>query len=68
MVVFLKSNENSPPVKVWIENIFPFLLLLFNIIKIGINNDYIHLFMIIPPKYLVNKVVEIIKKNISRSL
>ena len=37
-------------------------------IEIGIKNDHIYLFMIIPPKYIVSKVVEAIKKNTSRSL
>ena len=37
-------------------------------IEIGIKNDHIHLFMIIPPKYTVSKVVEAIKKNTSSSL
>ena len=37
-------------------------------IEIGINSDHVHLYMIIPPKYAVSKVVETIKKNTSRSL
>ena len=37
-------------------------------IEIGINSDHVHLHMIIPPKYAVSKVVETIKKNISKSL
>ena len=37
-------------------------------IEIGINNDHVHLFMTIPPKYALSKVVETIKKNTSRSL
>ncbi len=36
--------------------------------EIGINKDHIHIHMIIPPKYSVSKVVEILKKNTSRSL
>ena len=37
-------------------------------IKIGIKKDHVRLYMVIPPKYDVSKVVETIKKNISRSL
>jgi len=37
-------------------------------IEIGIKKDHIHLYIIIPPKYAVNKVVETIKNNTSRSL
>jgi len=37
-------------------------------IEIGIKKDHVHLYMVIPPKYAVSKVVEIIKKNTSRSL
>ena len=37
-------------------------------IEIGIKKDHIHLYMVIPPKYAVSKVVETIKKNTSRSL
>ncbi len=37
-------------------------------IEIGIKQDHVHLYMVIPPKYTVNKVVETIKKNTSRSL
>lgn len=37
-------------------------------IEIGIKKDHVHLYMVIPLKYAVSKVVEIIKKNTSRSL
>ncbi|MBN2396679.1 MAG: IS200/IS605 family transposase [Candidatus Atribacteria bacterium] len=37
-------------------------------VEIGIKKDYVHLYMVIPPKYAVSKVVETIKKNTSRSL
>ena len=37
-------------------------------IRIGIDNDHVHVQMIIPPKYCVSKVVETIKKNTSRAL
>jgi putative transposase len=37
-------------------------------IEIGIKNGYIHLYMVIPPKYTVSKVVKIIKKNTSKFL
>ncbi|MCJ7669816.1 MAG: IS200/IS605 family transposase [Dehalococcoidia bacterium] len=37
-------------------------------IEIGIKKDHVHLYMVIPPKYAVSKVVGIIKKNTSRSL
>jgi putative transposase len=37
-------------------------------IEIGINSNDGHLYMIIPPKYAVSKVVKTIKKNTSRSL
>lgn len=30
--------------------------------------DHVHLYMVIPPKYAVSKVVETIKKNTSRHL
>ncbi len=36
--------------------------------EIGIDQDHIHLHMIIPPKYAVSKVVEIIKTNTSAQL
>jgi len=34
----------------------------------GIKQDHIHLYMVIPPKYAVSMVVETIKKNSSRAL
>lgn len=37
-------------------------------IEIGIDQDHIHLHMVIPPKYAVSMVVETMKKNTSRSL
>ena len=37
-------------------------------IGIGIKQDHVHLYMVIPPKYAVSKAVEVIKKNTSRSL
>jgi putative transposase len=37
-------------------------------LEIGIDIDHIHLYMLIPPKYAVSKVVEIIKSNTSRAL
>jgi putative transposase len=37
-------------------------------IEIGIDNDHVHLHMVILPKYAVSKVVETIKSNTSRSL
>ena len=36
--------------------------------EIGIDKDHVHVYMIIPPKYSVSKVVETIKKNTSREL
>ena len=36
--------------------------------RIGIDNDHVHVQMIIPPKYSVSKVIETIKKNTSRAL
>jgi len=36
--------------------------------EIEIKKDHVHLYMVIPPKYALSKVVEIIKKNTSRSL
>jgi len=36
--------------------------------EVRIEKDHIHLYMVIPPKYAVSKVVETIKKNTSRSL
>ena len=40
----------------------------WNYLEIGIRQDHMHLYMIIPPKYAVSQVVETIKKNTSRSL
>jgi putative transposase len=37
-------------------------------IEIGIDKDHIHIYMIIPPKYAVAKVVQVIKQNTSKSL
>ena len=37
-------------------------------IQIGIKKDHVYLCMVTPPKYLVKKVLEIIKKKTSRSL
>ncbi len=37
-------------------------------LEIGIDMDHIHLYMLIPPKYAVSKVVETIKSNSSRAL
>lgn len=37
-------------------------------IENGIAVDHVHLHMIIPPKYAVSKVVEIIKSNTSKAL
>lgn len=37
-------------------------------IAIGIAEDHLHLHMVIPPKYAVSQVVEILKKNTSREL
>ena len=37
-------------------------------IAIGMDADHIHLHMVIPPKYAVSMVVEILKKNTSRHL
>ena len=37
-------------------------------IEIGMDKDHIHLYMVIPPKYSVSKVVETIKSNTSREL
>ena len=37
-------------------------------IEIDIKNDHIHLYIVIPPKYIISKVVETIKKNTSRYL
>lgn len=35
---------------------------------IGVDVDHVHLHMVIPPKYAVSEVVEILKKNTSRHL
>jgi len=40
----------------------------WNYIEIGVKQDNIHLYMIIPPKYAISQVVKTIKKNTSRSL
>lgn len=37
-------------------------------IEIGIKKDHVHLYMVIPPKYAVSKVVETIKSNTSKAL
>jgi putative transposase len=37
-------------------------------IEIGCDKDHIHIHMIIPPKYAVSHVVEVIKSNTARSL
>lgn len=37
-------------------------------LEIGIDLDYINLYMLIPPKYAVSKVVETIKSNTSKAL
>jgi len=37
-------------------------------IEIAIKEDHVHLFMVIPPKYVVSMVIETIKKNTSRGL
>jgi putative transposase len=37
-------------------------------LEIGIDVDHVHLYMLIPPKYTVSKVVEVIKSNTSRAL
>ena len=37
-------------------------------LEIGIDLDYIYLYIIIPPKYAVSKVVETIKSNTSKAL
>jgi len=37
-------------------------------IEIGIKQDHVHLYIIIPLKYTISKVVEIIKKNTGKSL
>ena len=37
-------------------------------LEIGIDLDHVHLYMLIPPKYAVSKVVETIKSNTSKAL
>ena len=37
-------------------------------ITVGIGMDHVHLHMVIPPKYAVSTVVEVLKKNTSREL
>jgi putative transposase len=37
-------------------------------ISIGIDKDHIHLHMIIPPKYSVSEVVDVLKANTSREI
>ena len=37
-------------------------------LEIGIDLDHVHLYMVIPPKYAVSKVVETIKSNTSKAL
>jgi putative transposase len=37
-------------------------------LEIGIDVDHVHLYMLIPPRYAVSKVVEAIKSNASRAL
>ena len=37
-------------------------------IAIGIDVDHVHIHMVIPPKYAVSEVVDIIKTNTSRAL
>ena len=37
-------------------------------IGIGIKKDHIHLYTVIPPKYAVSRVVEVIKSNTSKAL
>lgn len=37
-------------------------------VEIGIANDHVHIHMIIPPKYSVSHVVDIIKTNTSKAL
>ena len=36
--------------------------------EIGMEDDHVHIHMVIPPKYAVSKVVETVKKNTSRKL
>ena len=37
-------------------------------IEIGIKKDHIHLYTVIPPKYAVSRVVEVIKSNTIKAL
>ena len=37
-------------------------------LEIGIDLDHVHLYMVIPPKYALGKVVETIKSNTSKAL
>jgi len=37
-------------------------------IEIGIKKDHLHLYMVIPPKYAVSKVVETLKSNTRKGL
>ena len=37
-------------------------------LEVSIDIDHIHLYMLIPPKYAVSKVVETIKSNASKAL
>jgi len=37
-------------------------------IEIGIKQDHVHLYLVIPPKYAVSKVVETLKSNTSKGL
>ncbi len=37
-------------------------------ISIGIDKDHIHLHMIIPPRYSVSEVVDVLKANTSREI
>ena len=37
-------------------------------IAIGMDNDHLHLHMVIPPKYAVSRVVNVLKTNTSKSL
>ena len=36
--------------------------------EVGVDRDHVHLYMVIPPKYAVSKVVEILKSVTSRRL
>ena len=37
-------------------------------LEAGIDLDHIHLYILIPPKYMISKVVETIKSNTSKAL